>query len=125
VETAGFRWAGEQSVGLEDFRPFRHLPTELFLGLARAFGDAGVLPHHFVLLRKAGESPPRLPPIEEVVTCPDCGARLPRIGKVEFDALRCSGCGRGIPMMGGVADLRPFPESVAPSDAPILHVRAP
>lgn len=125
VETAGFEWRGEYSVGLEDFRPLRWIPAALFVGLARALQGTGALPHHFVLLRKPGGSVPRLPPRTGLVVSTCCGAPLSGIDGDAFASLVCPGCGREVPVMDGVADLRLRPASGLDSGSPAIQVRAP
>jgi len=108
IETVGFQWDREYSVGLEDLRPLRWLPTSLFLSCARTFGATGLLPHHFVLLRKPGKPPPRLPSIGSVVLCPGCRSPVAGLGAEEFPGSSCPGCGRELPSVEGVRDLRPI-----------------
>jgi SAM-dependent methyltransferase len=66
LHDAGFRWQREFSAGLEDFRPFRWLPAEVFVGLAKTFGTVGAIPHRFVLARRidssTAENGPRISP---------------------------------------------------------------
>ncbi|HYB78623.1 MAG TPA: class I SAM-dependent methyltransferase [Thermoplasmata archaeon] len=107
VKSVGFHWDREYSVGLEDLRPLRWLPTDLFLSLARTFGNAGTMPHHFVLLRKPGEPPSRLPPIESIVLCPECRSPVDGFGKGAVRDSSCPRCGRNLPAVEGVLDLRP------------------
>jgi len=108
VEGVGFQWDQEYSVGLEDLRPFRWLPAEFFLSCARAFGASGLLPHHFVLLRKPGRPPSALPSIGSVVICPECRSPLSSLGTEESRGSLCPGCGRELPSIEGVRDLRPI-----------------
>lgn len=124
VEAAGFRWEGECSTGLEDLRPFRWMPTDVFVGLARAFGATGALPHHFVLLRKPGTPPPGLPALNKIGTCPRCGGPAPALGKDALGSWACPGCGRVVPVVHGVADFRPLPTSPAEAGGSTIVVRA-
>lgn len=120
VEEAGFRWECEYSVGLEDFRPLRWLPAHVFVALARSFGQSGALPHHFVLLRKAGEPPHDLPAIEGIVECPHCRASVPGLLGADEPSRDCPGCRLPITVVQGVPDLRPFPRpSTRPGRATI------
>jgi SAM-dependent methyltransferase len=125
VEATGFRWEGECSAGLEDLRPFRWMPADVFVGLAHAFGETGTLPHHFALLRKPGEPPARLPHLRDIVICPGCGGSVAALGQDEAASSTCSGCGRSVPTVGGVADLRPQPAGRAETGTPATLVRAP
>ena len=109
IEAAGFHWDREYSVGLEDLRPLRWLPADLFLAFARTFGATGALPHHFVLVRKPGGPASRIPPIASAVLCPACRSPVPGLGTGEFRGASCPACGRELPVVGGVHDLRPFP----------------
>jgi len=125
IEAAGFLWEHEYSVGLEDFRPFRGMPAKMFVSLGRTFGPTGVLPHHFVLLRKPGAPPPELPPIDQTVVCPDCRFPLTGLGSRDDTNATCSGCGRQLTVVDGVPDLRPpDPSGGQPRKEPI-RVRAP
>lgn len=107
AESTGFRWDGEAGVGLEDFRPFRGMPTDLFLGLSHAFGSSGWLPHHFVRLRKPGARPLALPAKEAIFRCPDCQSPIGPPIPETTGAVTCRACARPIPVIGGVLDLRP------------------
>ena len=125
VEAVGFLWGREYSVGLEDLRLLRWLPTDLFLSLARTFGAAGALPHHFVLLRKPGEPPARLPPIESIVLCPECRSPVAGLGTGTFQGSSCPDCGRHLPVVEGVPDLRPFWARGAEPGSEAVRVLAP
>ncbi len=107
AEEAGFLWGGERGTGLEDLRVLRRLPATTFVGLSRGLGRSGWLPHHFVLLRRAGVPPTRITPLEEGLICPDCGSALVAGGPRSFAPADCPTCGRARSGAGGVLDLRP------------------
>ena len=125
VESVGFRWDTECSVGLEDLRPFRWLPADLLLSLGRTFGTSGILPHHFALARKPGKLPSRLPPIESILLCPACGASVAGLATGDLRDPSCPQCGRGLPVVQGVPDLRLQSPSHGEAGPEAIQVLAP
>lgn len=123
AESVGFSWDREAGVGFEDFRPFRWMPTDLFLGFSHAFGATGLPPHHFVRLRKPGTRPGELPARDTLVLCPVCRGPLGMSLGNPTGARACPRCGSPIPVVEGIPDLRPrgaraISESAPPAFAP-------
>ncbi len=120
----GFRVAAERGVGLEDLRALGWIPTGVFLGLSRSIGGSGVLPHHFVELRKPGPAPAECPALATSLSCPDCRAPLALDARHLPTSARCAGCGRPWATLDGVVDLRPVVSSPPSTSGELVPIRA-
>ena len=131
LEVSGFALEREFGTGLEDFRPFKWLPSSVFPGISRAFGEGanGLFPTRFVVARSRGDPEPgsRLPPLPATIACPRCGAE-PGPFDLRIDWVRrCPSCGFELRYRDGLL------EAIAPgegaratrdAEAPSAAVRA-
>jgi SAM-dependent methyltransferase len=108
LEAAGLGVELELGTGLEDFRPFKWLPTGVFPPLGSAFGGTvdGMFPSRFVLARAIGDRRPSLPlpPLGESLACPSCARPL---GARDLQAAwtwTCPTCGFEVHLEGGFLD---------------------
>jgi ubiquinone/menaquinone biosynthesis C-methylase UbiE len=109
-------WAPEvdQGVGLEDYRPFRWLPTPALRGLNQLLDRPNVLPMRLARFRRGGGRPVPLPTLDDVLACPRC-RHPPSGGDWGFDREgRCDACGFVFATPDGVVDARyvPSPDQV-------------
>jgi ubiquinone/menaquinone biosynthesis C-methylase UbiE len=123
LRDSGYQLEGEWGSGLEDFRPFRWLPTAVFLPAGTAFGRTatGVFPSRFVLARSerragASEGPRSL---AASVACPRCSTPTGFVDLAASWSHTCTACGFSVQYRDAILDaVDPVSGPRAPTHGP-------
>jgi SAM-dependent methyltransferase len=111
---AGYSVEQEWGSGLEDYRPFKWLPTGVFAPVGTTFGGTadGVFPSRFV---RASTSPAPAGPtraMPQMIACPSCTVPLGAVVLSADWSRSCPGCGFVAEYRAGILD------AVAPGAGP-------
>ncbi len=88
--------------GMEDYRPFKYLPWQLYAGLSPILKFSNFLPHTFVAMSKSGKNNARTYSEVEIICCPDCHYSINLDSVFSTGNVECTNCHHRIRYRDGI-----------------------